>query len=80
MQAYKGYTQIELTVLAGTGFWIVTDQGRPINIKSINHGIAVSNLPKYLKNGWPTPKPAENLAAKLNRYFKTDRFEPTKLL
>lgn len=80
MQSYKGHTQIELAVIEGPGYWVVTDQGRPINVRSIDRTVHKDSAPKYVKNGWTNLKAAEMLARKLNSYFKTDRFTATKLL
>jgi len=61
-------------VLAAEGIWAVFYDGKPINLKSSS---LVSNYPgpKYKKASFSNPGPALNLKDKLNKLFKTDKFE-----
>ena len=60
-------------VLAAEGIWAVFYDGKPINLKSSS---LVSNYPgpKYKKVSFSNPGHAINLAKKLGKLFKTDKF------
>jgi len=65
-------------VLVSEGIWAVFYEGKPINLKSFN---SLTNYPgpKYKKVSFSNPGHAFNLAAKLNKLFKTDKFQVYKL-
>lgn len=65
-------------IIAITAFYVVFYDGKPINIKNVNNIINDPN-PKYRRTCFPeNPGHAFNLAEKLNKMFKTDKFEVYK--
>ena len=66
-------------VLAAEGIWAVFYDGKPINLKSSS---LVANYPgpKYKKVSFSNSGHAFNLATRLNKLFKTDKFTVVKLL
>lgn len=61
-------------VLISEGIWAVFYDGKPINLKNFNSLTSYPG-PKYKKVSFSNPGHALNLAKKLNRQFKTTRFE-----
>jgi hypothetical protein len=59
-------------VLKAIAIYAVFFDGQPINLRSIHTTIDLG--PKYKKVSFSNPGHAHNLAEKLNRLFKTDRF------
>ena len=64
-------------VLAAEGIWAVFYDGKPINLKSSS---LVANYPgpKYKKVSFSNSGHAFNLATRLNKLFKTDKFQVMK--
>ena len=64
-------------VLAAEGIWAVFYEGKPINLKSSS---LVANYPgpKYKKVSFSNSGHAFNLATRLNKLFKTDKFQVMK--
>ena len=60
-------------VLASEGIWAVFYDGLPINLKTSNFLVQYPG-PKYKKTSFSNPGHAINLAKKLNKSFKTDKF------
>lgn len=60
-------------VLASEGIWAVFYDNVPINLKS-SHMLTQYPGPKYKKVSFSNPGHAINLARKLNKQFRTDRF------
>ena len=60
-------------VLASEGIWAVFFSGSPINLKTSNYLVQYPG-PKYKKVSFSNPGHAVNLAKKLNKQFKTDKF------
>lgn len=60
-------------VLAATAIYAVFFDGQPINLRAL-HTLVDYPGPKYKKVSFSNPGHAFNLADKLNRLFKTDRF------
>ena len=60
-------------VLASEGIWAVFFDSAPINLKTSNYLIQYPG-PKYKKVSFSNPGHAVNLAKKLNKQFKTDKF------
>lgn len=60
-------------VLEATGIWAVFYDGKPINLKTSNILVQYPG-PKYKKVSFSNQGHAINLAKKLNREFKTDKF------
>ena len=60
-------------VLAAEGIWAVFYDGQPINLKSSNLLVQYPG-PKYKKCSFPNSGHAINLAKKLNRQYRTDKF------
>lgn len=60
-------------VLASEGIWAVFYDNIPINLKS-SHMLTQYPGPKYKKVSFSNPGHAINLARKLNKQFRTDRF------
>lgn len=65
-------------VLEADAIYAVFYQGKPINLRSLNSLINYPG-PKYKKVSFSNPGHAFNLAEKLNKLFKTDRFEVFEL-
>lgn len=71
-------TYLSEQVLAIKAMYVVFYDGQPINLKSINK---LTNYPgpKYRRTSFPeNPGHAFNLSEKLNKLFKTDKFEVWK--
>ena len=66
-------------VLASDGIWAVYFDNRPINLKTSNYLIQDPG-PKYKKVSFSNPGHAINLAKKLNKQFKTDKFSVVLLV
>ena len=65
-------------VLAVKEFYVLFYDGQPINLKTVNN---LTNMPppKYYRTMFPeNPGHAFNLADKLNKLFKTTKFEVYK--
>jgi hypothetical protein len=60
-------------VLQAVAIYAVFMDGRPINLRSLNVAIDYPG-PKYKKVSFSNPGHAFNLAEKLNKLFKTDKF------
>ena len=60
-------------VLASEGVWAVFYDANPINLKTSNM-LTQYPGPKYKKVSFSNPGHAKNLARKLNKQFKTDKF------
>jgi hypothetical protein len=61
-------------VLKADAIYAVFYNGKPINLRSLNVLLDYPG-PKYKKVSFSNPGHAFNLAEKLNKLFKTDRFE-----
>jgi len=60
-------------VLSSEGIWAVFYEGKPINLKTQNVLVAYPG-PKYKKVSFSNPGHAVNLAKKLNKLFKEEKF------
>lgn len=65
-------------VLEAEAIYAVFLDGKPINLRSLNSLVNYPG-PKYKKVSFSNPGHAFNLAEKLNKLFKTDRFKVFKL-
>ena len=65
-------------VLAADAIYAVFYDGKPINLRSLNSLINYPG-PKYKKCSFGNRGHAFNLAEKLNKLFKTDKFKVFKL-
>lgn len=65
-------------VLAAEAVYAVFYDGKPINLRSLNSLINYPG-PKYKKCSFGNKGHAFNLAEKLNKMFKTDKFKVFKL-
>jgi hypothetical protein len=65
-------------ILAADAIYAVFYEGRPINLRSLNSLVNYPG-PKYKKSSFSNPGHAFNLAEKLNKLFKTDKFAVYKL-
>lgn len=65
-------------VLEAEAIYAVFLDGKPINLRSLNSLVNYPG-PKYKKVSFSNPGHAFNLAEKLNKLFKTDRFRVFKL-
>lgn len=65
-------------VLEADAIFAVFYDGKPINLRSINT-LGVGHGPKYKKVSFSNQGHAFNLAAKLNKMFKTSKFSVYKL-
>lgn len=65
-------------LLDADAIYAVFHDGKPINLRSLN---SLSNYPgpKYKKVSFSNSGHAFNLAERLNKLFKTDKFEVVKL-
>ena len=61
-------------VLKADAIYAVFHDGQPINLRSLNALLDYPG-PKYKKVSFSNPGHAFNLAEKLNKLFKTDKFE-----
>lgn len=61
-------------VLKADAIYAVFYEGQPINLRSLNSLLDYPG-PKYKKVSFSNPGHAFNLAEKLNKLFKTDKFE-----
>lgn len=66
-------------VLDSRGIWAVYYDGKPINLKTSNLLVNYPG-PKYKKVSFSNSGHAINLAKKLNKMFKTDKFTVVLLL
>jgi hypothetical protein len=66
-------------VLDAQGLYAVLYKDLPINLKT-ESWTERGQLKKYVRTTYPNKKPAENLAAKLNKDFFTDDFSVVKIL
>lgn len=65
-------------VLAADAIYAVFYEGNPINLRSLNSLVNYPG-PKYNRVSFSNSGHAFNLAEKLNKMFKTDKFEVFKL-
>lgn len=65
-------------VLEAEAIYAVFYEGKPINLRSINSLVNYPG-PKYKKVSFSNPGHAFNLAEKLNKLFKTDKFKVYEL-
>ena len=65
-------------VLVAEAIYAVFLDSKPINLRSLNSLVNYPG-PKYKKVSFSNPGHAFNLAEKLNKLFKTDRFKVFKL-
>lgn len=65
-------------VLEAEAIFVVFLDGKPINLRSLNSLVNYPG-PKYKKVSFSNPGHAFNLAEKLNKLFKTDRFAVFKM-
>ena len=65
-------------VLEAEAIYAVFHEGKPINLRSINSLVNYPG-PKYKKVSFSNPGHAFNLAEKLNKLFKTDKFKVYEL-
>ena len=66
-------------VLAAGAIYAVYYNGEPINLRSLSTLVNYPG-PKYKKVSFSNSGHAFNLAARLNKLFKTDKFQVVKLL
>jgi hypothetical protein len=66
-------------ILSAPGLWAVLYKDQPINLKT-RYWSERGELNKYLRVVYPNAKPAENLAAKLNKDFFTEDFTVKKII
>lgn len=73
-----GLTNLEMIITQGSGWWMVLLDGtQPFN--AVKRNMYIDDRPKYIKNGSPNEHQARQLADRLNRTFKTDRFQVVKV-
>lgn len=65
-------------VLKADAIYAVFHEGKPVNLRSLNTLLDYPG-PKYKKVSFSNPGHAFNLAEKLNKLFKTKKFEVYKL-
>lgn len=65
-------------ILASDAIYAVFYDDKPINLRSLNSLVNYPG-PKYKKASFSNPGHAFNLAEKLNKLFKTDKFSVYKL-
>ncbi len=66
-------------ILRADAVYAVFFNGEPINLRSVNSLVNYPG-PKYKKSAFSNPGHSFNLAEKLNRMFKTTKFEVYKLI
>lgn len=67
-------------VLQATAIYAVFYEGKPINLRSLQNVLLNYPGPKYKKVSFSNSGHAFNLAEKLNKLFKTNKFEVYKLV
>lgn len=65
-------------VLKAEAIYAVFYDGSPINLRTLNSLVSYPG-PKYKKTAFPNSGHAFNLAEKLNKLFKTDKFSVYRL-
>lgn len=65
-------------ILAATAIYAVFHDGKPVNLRSLNSLVNYPG-PKYKKVSFSNSGHAFNLATRLNKLFKTDKFVVVKL-
>jgi hypothetical protein len=65
-------------VLEAEAIYAVFYKGKPINLRSLKNSLLNDSNPKYKKASFQNSGHAFNLMEKLNRLFKTDKFEVFK--
>jgi hypothetical protein len=60
-------------IIEAAGIWVVTYDGQAFNLKS-QHYLDSEDTPKYKRTAFQNPGHARNLCKKLNKQFKTDKF------
>lgn len=65
-------------VLMADAIYAVFHEGKPINLRTLNTLVDYPG-PKYRKTSFSNPGHAFNLAEKLNKLFKTDKFQVYRL-
>jgi hypothetical protein len=68
-----------IEVLSATSLYTVLYKNQPINVKN-KYWSSRGEFSKYTRTTYPSPKPAENLAKKLNELFFTADFTVAKIL
>lgn len=66
-------------VIHSDGIYAVFYDGQPINLKTSNY-LGHGPGPKYKKVSFSNPGHAVNLCTKLNKQFKTNKFEVVRLM
>ena len=66
-------------ILDADAIYAVFHEGKPINLRSLNSLVNFPG-PKYKKVSFSNSGHAFNLATRLNKLFKTDKFTVVKLL
>lgn len=66
-------------VLYADAIYAVFYDGKPINLRTIENILKDKPGPKYKKASFSNPGHAFNLKEKLNKLFKTDKFDVFKL-
>lgn len=66
-------------ILEADAIYAVFYEGKPINLRSLNSLVNYPG-PKYRKSAFSNSGSAFNLAEKLNKLFKTDKFAVFKLV
>jgi len=66
-------------VLTAQGLWAVLYKNEPINVMN-KYWTANGEFKKYTRTTYPSVKPAENLAEKLNTIFNCKDFTVEKIL
>lgn len=61
-------------IIESAGVWSVVYESTHFNLKT-SHYLDPSSVPKYKKTSFANPGHARNLRNKLNKQFKTDKFE-----
>ena len=70
---------IGLEVLSASALYTVLYKGQPINVKN-KYWSSRGEFNKYTRTTYPSPKPAENLARRLNELFFCEDFTAKKIL
>jgi hypothetical protein len=66
-------TYVSDQVLSSDGTWVVLYDSSPINLRTVNLLVQHPG-PKYKKTSFSNPGHAINLAKRLNKKFRTDKF------
>ena len=70
---------LKIQVLAAEKLWVVVYNNQPVNLRKLNWTLDGEHK-KYMRNGFTNQANCQNLADRLNHWFKTDEFTVKRVL